>query len=261
LRSELIRLNRRGIWLGWGGLTVLFAVLINTVIYSIAANGSAPAVAGPGVAFPNMATLEGTGGLVAGVSSASSLLGVVTLAFWAIAMSSDYSTGLIRLLVAAQPRRWRLLAGKIAALCLFTIGTTTVAVVVNIGTAVPAAKAAGISTDQWTGDIVGVISRAWVDSFCTSLVWGIIGLVLALLTRSAAIAISVGVGWVLLVETIIKTASSNAGKWLPGTTLTALAQGGTSDLSFGNALLLGFGYAAVGLVIALVVYVRRPITE
>ncbi len=261
LRSELTRLNRRGIWIGWMGLMTLFAVMINTFIYTIAANGSAPPGGGPGVAFPSVATLESTSGLVAGVSSAASMFGIVTLSFWAIATASDYSTGLIRLLTAAQPRRWRLLVGKVGALVLWTAMATTVAVVVNLAAAVPSAKAAGISTDLWSDDVVGEVTRAWVNSFSASLVWGVIGLGLALLTRSSAIAISVGAGWVLLIETIIKTASSDAGKWLPGTTLTALAQGGTDDLSFPGALALGGAYAAVGLIAALVIFVRRPITE
>ncbi|TFD27050.1 hypothetical protein [Cryobacterium cryoconiti] len=261
LRSELTRLNRRGIWLGWLGLMAVFAVLINTVIYTIAANGSAPPGGGPGVAFPTMATLESSSGIVAGVSSAASMFGVITLSFWAIATASDYSTGLIRLLAAAQPHRWRLLLGKIGALLIWTALATTAAEVVNLAAALPSAEAAGISTALWMDDLVGEIARAWLTSFSASVVWGIIGLVLALLSRSSAIAISVGVGWVLLIETIIKTASSEAGQWLPGTTLTALAQGGTDDLSFAGAVLIGCIYAAVGLIIGLVIFIRRPITE
>ena len=261
LRSELTRLNRRGIWLGWLGLMAIFAVLINTVIYTIAANGSVPPGGGPGVSFSTVATLESSSGLVAGVSSAASMFGVITLSFWAIATASDYSTGLIRLLAAAQPHRWRLLLGKIGALLIWTALATTLAVAVNLAAALPSAEAAGISTERWMDDVVGEVARAWMNSFSASVVWGIIGLVLALLSRSSAIAISVGVGWVLLIETIIKTASSDAGKWLPGTTLTALAQGGTDDLSFSGAVLIGCIYAAVGLIIGLVIFNRRPITE
>jgi ABC-type transport system involved in multi-copper enzyme maturation permease subunit len=261
LRSELTRLNRKGIWFGWLGLIAVFAVLINSVIYTIASNGSAPPGGGPGVAFPSVATLESSAGIVAGVSSAASMFGVITLSFWAIATASDYSTGLIRLLVAAQPHRLRLLLGKLGALLLWTAIATTVGVVVNLIAAVPSAQAAGISTAHWMDDAVGQIARGWVNSFSASVVWGIIGLVLAVITRSAAISISVGVGWVLLIETIIKTASSDAGKWLPGTTLTALAQGGTAELSFANALLTGAIYAVIGLGIGIVVFVRRPITE
>lgn len=239
----------------------VFAVIINSVIYTIAADGSAPPGGGPGVAFPSVETLESASGIVAGVSSAASMFGVITLAFWAIAMASDYSTGLIRLLAAAQPHRWRLLLGKVSALVLWTAMATTVALAVNLAAAVPAAKAAGISTEKWMDDVVGQVAQAWLTSFSASLVWGIIGLVLALLTRSSAIAISVGVGWVLLVESIIKTASSDVGEWLPGTTLTALAQGGTDELSFAGAALIGAAYATLGLLAALVIFVRRPITE
>ena len=48
-------------------------------------------------------------------------------AIWAVVTASDYGSGLIRLLVAAEPRRWRLLAGKVVALVILTAAATTVA--------------------------------------------------------------------------------------------------------------------------------------
>ena len=46
------------------------------------------------------------------------------LALWAIAAASDYDTGLIRVLVQAQPNRLKLLGGKIIALTGFTVLAT-----------------------------------------------------------------------------------------------------------------------------------------
>src|SRR5664280_2154577 len=85
----------------------------------------------PGVAFPTLAEMESQAGLMAGLAAASNMFGIVTLSFWAVVTASDYSSGLIRLLVAAEPRRWRLLAGKVAALVIVTAAATTVAAVVN----------------------------------------------------------------------------------------------------------------------------------
>ena len=56
---------------------------------------------------------------------------------WAVAAATDYGTGLIRILVQAHPNRVTLLAGKIAALSIFTLLATTVTWNVSVRTARP----------------------------------------------------------------------------------------------------------------------------
>src|SRR4051812_26191953 len=112
-RSEFIRLWRPKLLTAWFGVMALFALMVNTVMFGTVGSGATLPPGAPGVRFPDAATLAGPDGLVAGLAAASSLFGVVTLSFWALAVATDYSTGLIRLLVAAEPRRWRLLAGKV----------------------------------------------------------------------------------------------------------------------------------------------------
>lgn len=260
-RSELIRLRRKGVVIGWLGLMALFAVLINTVVFKAASGATAPAVNGPGVTFPSLETLSGVQGPVAGLAAASSLFGVVTLSFWAVVTATDYSTGLIRLLASAQPRRSVLLAGKVSALTLWTATATSVALIVNVLVAPAAARAAGVSTAAWGTELMPTLASAWFNAFATMLVWGVVGLVLATVTRSSAVAISVGVGYVLVVEMIIRTVAGGSAKWLPGSTLTALAGGGTVALSYASALAFGATYVLVGLIAAWLVVTRRAIND
>ena len=260
-RSELTRLNRKGMLAAWFGLTALFAVIINLVMFSFAADSGELPAQGPGVAFPDVATMETGQGLVAGLSTAASMFGVVTLSFWAIATATDYSTGLIRLLASAQPRRWTLLAGKVAALMAVTAAATTLALIVNVGVAPVTAEGAGFDVTAWRDNPASEILTAWVDVYASLLVWGVIGLVIALVTRSAAVAISIGAGWVLLVEGIISAAFDSGLDWLPGVVLTALAQGGNDTLPYAEAAALGAGYAIIGLGVALAVTTRRDITD
>jgi ABC-type transport system involved in multi-copper enzyme maturation permease subunit len=259
--SELLRLRRRGVVLGWLGLTAALAVLISVVMFQIVKNGNPPPVNGPGINFPSAATLLSDKGIVAGLSAASSMFGVVTLSFWALATSTDYSTGLIRILVSAQPRRWRLLLGKWMALALATALTTGVALVVSLMVAPMAARSAGFTPTAWGTNLGPDLASATVNLFCALLVWGTIGLALATMTRSSGIAIGVGIGYVLLLETVIKVAVSSVGRWLPGTTIAALANGGTPDLTYGRAVALGLVYVVVALGAALVVYTRRDVTD
>ena len=51
-RSELVRMRRPGILLGWFGLTALFAVMVNTVMFSHGVAGSGAAAGSPGRVIP-----------------------------------------------------------------------------------------------------------------------------------------------------------------------------------------------------------------
>lgn len=59
----------------------------------------------------------------------------------------------------------------------------------------------------------------------------------------------------------MRAAAEDLGDWLPGTTLSALAEGGTAALSYGAALALGAAYTLIGVIVALVVFTRRDITD
>lgn len=260
VRSELVRLRRPGYLLGWFGLTAVFATLINVVMFEVSSETSAPAD-GPGVSFPTVDALLGADGIVAGLGAASSMFGVVALSFWAIAAASDHSTGLIRILVAAEPRRWRLLLGKWVALAAVTAAATAVALAVNLAVAPVAASSAGLEPTAWGTDIASLALGAALDLYLALLVWGTIGLALAVLTRSAGIAIGVGVGWVLLLEGVITAAVDEASNWLPGATIGALATGGSSSIAYGTALALGATYAGVAMLATLVTIIKRDITD
>ncbi len=260
VRSELVRLLRPGYLLGWFGLTAVFAALINFVMFQVSSDGTGPAD-GPGVSFPSLAELMSPDGLVSGLGAASSMFGVVALSFWALSAASDHSTGLIRVLVAAEPRRWRLVVGKWVALSAVTAAATVVALVVNVVVAPIAASSAGVEPTTWGTDTVSVALGAAAQLYLSLLVWGTLGLALAVLTRSAGIAIGVGVGWVLLLESVIAAAVEGVADWLPGATIGALATGGSAAMTYGTALSLGVAYAGVALVVTLVTSTRRDITD
>ena len=261
VRSELTRLRQPRLLAVWLGLMTLFAMMINTIMIAFATGGGSLPPGAPGVAFPTLAELESSSGLMAGLAAASSMFGVVTLSIWAVVTAADYSSGLVRLLVAAEPHRWRLIAGKVVALGILTAAATTVAAIVNVLAVLPAAGAAGISTTAWGSDLVAVVAGAWVNLFLALCVWGVLGLVIATLARSAAVAIAVGVGYVLVFESIVKMLEDVPSDWLLGTILNAVASGGTAAVTYGTALALALGYVTLGLVLAGAVFIRRDVTD
>lgn len=261
VRSESVRIGRRGIVLGWLGLTAVFAVLINFVMFNVVPQDGTSMTDGPGVAFPTAQTLLSADGIIAGLGAAASFFGVVTVAFWALATAGDYSTGLVRILVAAEPRRWRLLLGKWIALAAATAAVSAAATVVNVVVAPIAAQAGGYAPDAWSDGTVGVVLAAYLHLYLSLLVWGTLGLALATFTRSAGIAIGVGVGYVLLVEAIIAAVAGDASDWLPGSVLTALAQGGNAAMTLAVASIVGAAYVIVALSASFTVFRRRDITD
>jgi ABC-type transport system involved in multi-copper enzyme maturation permease subunit len=261
VRSELTRLRQPRLLVTWFGLVALFAAMVNTIMITFVSGGGSLPPGAPGVAFPSLAEMESPSGLMAGLAAAANLFGIVTLSLWATTTAADYGSGLIRLLVAAEPRRWPLLAGKVAALLVVTAAATTVAAIVNVFAALPAATAAGISTAAWGADLVEVVATAWLNLYLALCVWGVLGLVIAVLARSAAVAIAIGVGYVLVVESLVKMVEDAPSDWLLGTTLGAVASGGSEAVAYGTALILALGYVTLGLVTAGVVVVRRDVTD
>lgn len=255
-RAEAKRLNRLS-FVGAGGVLLTFFALMASVITFYAADGGGHM---GGVAVD----LESAGGLVAGLAWAVDLMGIVVLALWAAATASDYSTGLVRILVQAQPRRTRLLGGKLVALTAYTVAGTAVATLAAIAAAPLLAGAKGISTSAWfpgLQETLFTVLGAWVDLTLSVLVWGVIGLSVATVTRSLTIAIAGGIGYLLVFERLLGLVADQATTYLPGSVLSAVAAGGTASLSYGTALGLAAAYAAGALLLAALVFTRRDVTS
>ena len=259
IKSELIRIKRPSFMYGGWGIMAGFAALISFFVFESAADAAGRT--GPGLQFPSLDQLEATGGFVATLSAVASLVGVVTLAFWAIAAATDYDTGLIRILTQAEPNRLRLLVGKIGALTLYTVIGTFLATVAATVVAFPSASATDVSTVLWSDGFVSEFLAGWFNLTLASLVWGLVGLAIAVVTRSSGLAIATGIGYLLVVENLIGIMAEGLSTYLPGSTLAALATGGTADLGYTTALLLAVVYGATATVGSVMVFRQREIVS
>lgn len=259
VRSELIRIWRPSFRYGGIGVMVAFAGLISVFIFTSLDD---PASAGPGPGgFTTAADISRPGGFLTALGTTSQLAGIVLLALWAIAAASDYDTGLIRVLVQAQPNRLKLLGGKIIALGGFTLVATGATIFAMVLVARPLARLQGIDTEPWHENFLLELATGYVNFTIPSLVWGLIGLLIAVWTRSSGIAIAVGIGYLLVVENLIAIVAPDLTDYLPGGTLAALAEGGTADLAWSVALGMTVLYGAAAALAALLVFRRRDITS
>jgi hypothetical protein len=122
------------------------------------------------------------------------------------------------------------------------------------------AQGAGVSTDAWFTDAPATILRGWSDLTLAVLAWGVIGMAIAMVTRSAVAAIAGGIGYLIVFEGLLGQLAPDATTWLPGTVLTTLSAGGSPDLAWGSALGLGVGYVIAGILVSAVAFIRRDIT-
>jgi len=261
-RSEFIRIWRPAFFIGGFGVMAGFAALVSIFIYTAAKNGTTlPPTAGAGAGFATTGQIARPGGFLSALATVSRPAGVVLLALWAIAVATDYSTGLIRVVVQAYPKRIPLMGGKIAALSVFTFMAATITFLVVVVLARPLARLEGIKVDAWKTDFVSHIFKGYFDFTVVALVWGLIGLMLAVLTRSSAMAIGIGIGFLLVVESLITIVAPDASKYLPGGTLNTLVAGGTAGLSWGAALGLVVLYGIIAIAVSLTAFRTRDITS
>ena len=165
------------------------------------------------------------------------------------------------MLLSREPRRLAVLAGKLVAISAFVGIAILAAFVAQTATASIVSAARGLSTSAWwTADgwqnAAGVVARAWI----ACLVRGLLGAMMAILFRSAAPAIGVGIGYLLVGEGLIFLVWRDATKWLPNFVLGTFTAGGSSTQSLAEVSLLLAAYAAGFLLVAGATFWRRDVT-
>lgn len=83
---------------------------------------------------------------------------------------------------------------------------------------------------------------------------------LAVIFRSAPLALGVGFAWAGPFENIVVDSWSTGYRLFPGQVLASLIRGGTIELGMGRAVLTAVLYTGVTAIIALVLVARRDVT-
>lgn len=254
-KSEWIRFHKTARF----GIMVMvgFVVLISFMLF-LGSDDMGPGGGGHGGPFGGVADLAASDGAIAALSTAADLIGVVAIALFALSVARDFEWGTIRNLLVGQPRRAILLSGKLLAVASFVVIGVVAAGVVAALLAVVLAPGQNISTDAWT--VAGSLGTVGTTAIATVL-FGLVGAVLAMVMRSAAISITAGVAYLILIENLLGIIWDSAGEWLPAGIISAFAVGGTASVSFEKALVLSTGYAILGLGVMYFTFLRRDVTD
>jgi ABC-2 type transport system permease protein len=257
LRAELVKVLRRRVLVVTAVTTAVFAVGSAAIILASAEPAGGPTT-GRGVTTTSLSEPGGgTEVFTTAVSFAGTFLFVVFVGVVAI----EFSRGTFRTMLLYQPRRLRLLAGKMAGLLLFAAAVLAAAEALTWLAASLIAPTQDIATDSWVS--ADALGQALVD-YGSVLFWvsgyAMLGMTVAVLVRSVPIALAVGIAWAGPFEHLLQDAWEPAQRFFPGLLLEAFVAGGVPDVSATRALLTVSVYIAAAAAIAGTVFARRDIT-
>jgi ABC-2 type transport system permease protein len=262
-KAELLKLRRPAVLYGAAGAMLGFALLA-TVLTFVTATSATTAAASPvgGAALGStLGQLGQPAGLTRGFTIAAGFIGLLVFVLFTTNMTSEYGLGTIRVLLIRQPRRARLLAGKLLALLAFVAALLFAAELLSAAAAIALAHSRDVSTAEWfTAGGLHHLAGDYANAVLTATVFGTVGISLGVFTRSTPIALGIGLAWLGPLEHILQLSWSGAAQWFPGLVFDAVASGGTTITTYQRALALALAYAALALSAAAVSFLRRDVS-
>ena len=250
-KSEWLKLRRPGMILGGVGAMVAFAILGMVLAVLRADSGRGDLT---------IARLSQPDGFASIMQRTSDFLGIVALGIVAIAVAQEYSHGTLRNLLVREPRRLRLLGGKLLATLTFLMGVVLLATAAALVVGLAIAPGKGIDTSGWLGSGLRDTVGTTVDVGLATLGYGIFGAMLGLVLRSPAPAVIAGVAWILPLESALTASWNSVGHWLPGQQLTAIVQHGNNISSFTFALALSAAFVMAATIASGAIFQRRDVS-
>lgn len=245
-RAEWVKFLRLGQLLGsWGpmvGFGVLLAVLLVSNVQDVTEVTQEP---GESPTIP-VALVEAEDGGVFAFQASGQLLGIIALVIAAANVATEYTSGTLKVLLVREPRRAVLLTGKVAALWTFVLAGVAMTLLASVVASASVAAARGIDMSAWwTSDGMSALAQSWANVSAATLVWALLGVMLAIVFRSGFAAIGLGIAYPLIVEGLLELVLPDVTKWMPGSVLARLAEGAEIPAAFGTDETLGYGVAAL----------------
>jgi ABC-2 type transport system permease protein len=259
IRAELLRLVRRRTVVIATAASVVFAVVAALSVFSSAraSGGGLPSRQGG----TTVSALAGVGGGTEAFAVGASFLGFFVFVIFIALIATEFSDGTFRAVVMRQPHRLRVIIGKLAGILTVAAAVVVFAEVCTFAMSLMAASTKDISTAQWFSlESVGAGLRDYVTVMGGVTGWAIFGTLLAVIFRSAPLALGVGFAWAGPLENIVSRSWTDGYRVFPGQVLASLIQGGTTELGMGRAVLTAVLYIGVAAAGALLLVSRRDVT-
>jgi hypothetical protein len=260
VRGELIKLTRRRVVIGTAAAVAVIAVG-GTAIGIAAAEPAASTVRQPDRAI-SIPALEQAGGGTALFAQTAGFMSAFLTAVLVATVASEFTRGTFRTMLLQQPRRARLLAGKVAALVAFMAVAAAVAEALGWVTSRVMAPGQGIDPAAWTtmdALVAGLEDFGRAALFLTGM--AAFATMVGVLARSVPIGVGAALVWLGPIENIIGDSWDPGPRWFPGLLLRAVISPGSTGVSTGRALATLAVYAIVAVVVTVAALGRRDVTS
>jgi ABC-2 type transport system permease protein len=258
IHAELQRSSRRRTLAIALGTAVLFAIVAALSVFASASDRLDPGSNGQGATLGDLAS---SGGGTKAFAVAASFGGFLVFVVFIGLIAREFSEGTFRALALREPHRARVIVGKVIGLLLVAAGLVAVAELATFLVSLAVAPGQGIDTSAWF-TLDGL--RAAVGDYGTVMLgvvgWAVLGTMLAVIFRSAPVALAVGFAWSGPFENILSRSWSTGNRVFPGRLLAAVMGGGTTQVSFARALATSAVYVVVAAAVSLVLVTRRDVT-
>jgi len=191
----------------------------------------------------------------------ASFVGFFVFVTFIALLAGEFSGGTFRALLLQDPHRLRLIAGKLTGILLVAAGVVAFAELCTFALSLVVAPSQDVSTSGWfsmDGLMAGFGDYATVMAGVTG--WAIFGTTLAVIFRSAPIALGVGFAWAGPFENIVVDSWDTGFRVFPGQVLASLIRGGTAELGIGQAVVTAGIYTAIAALASLLLITRRDVT-
>jgi ABC-2 type transport system permease protein len=261
LHAELAKQARRPAnWL----LALIASVLTLTFAYLVpyaASAGDGSQAAGPPVASRGVETMLPDQFVGNALGGTPVFVGALALIFGALVAGSEYGWQTWKTLLTQQPSRVRLFAAKIGVVGVGVL----VLVVVLLGTAAASSALVASLEDRAATDwpAMPAIAVGAGGGWLITMMWGALGVLLAIVFRSVALPIGLGLVWLLAVQNLISGIAAPLLDWvetmqqgLPGPNAGSLAASlGAATDTPGVTTLVDAGQATMVVLAYLVAFI------
>jgi ABC-2 type transport system permease protein len=257
VQAELVRLvRRRTLVIATLGAIAFGFVASLTVLSSAAQNSEQSRQGGT-----TLAALNTDGGGTQAFAVGASFVGFFVFVTFIALVASEFSNGTFRSVLLREPNRVRVIAGKVAGILLVAAGIIAVFEISTFVVSLAVAPSKGISTSHWLS--VASLGHGVADyatAFAGVAGWAVFGTMLAVIFRSAPLALGVGFVWAGPFENIVVDSWKTGFEVFPGQVLGSLIRGGTVELGMTRAVVTAAIYAALATAVTLTLVTRRDVT-
>ncbi|MEA3185660.1 MAG: type transport system permease protein [Ilumatobacteraceae bacterium] len=258
IKAELLRLVRRRLVLISIAGTFVFGIVAALAVFGSAQSSGVASRRGG----TTLAALAGHGGATEAFAVGASFTGFLVFVTFIAMIASEFSGGTFRSLVIRNPHRIQVIVGKLVGILVVAAGALAMAELWTVLASLVMAPTKSIATHDWFSlASLADAARDYATVFGGVIGWAVFGTMLAIIFRSAPLALGVGFAWAGPLENIISRSWTTGYRVFPGQVLASLIEGGSAELGLSRAVLTATIYAAIAASVALVLVSRRDVTS